>query len=163
MEFPGQRNKEQFVEKIEKEDSREKFLIKSKQSVIHKVFTFVFSIAMWCYIFIVFNFFISACLYHNSYFMRLLKISFKISNNDIRRFLAMTFIIFLIFFVSLLSWKYYNKARFGKLNRRSRPGDTTDKEICDLKLVDAITYERLKKEKVVIFEKNPIKEIELPS
>lgn len=152
MEFPGQRDKEQLVRQ---------FLVASEQSVIRKVFSFGFTIAMWCYIFIVFDFFISACFYHNSYLMRLLKISFKISNNDIRRFLAMTFIIFLIFFVSLLSWKYYNKIRFGKLGRRSMPKETTDKEICDLKLVDAITYERLKREKVIIFEKNPVKEIEL--
>lgn len=163
MEFPGQRKKKQLVEQIEKEDSIERFLVKSKQSLIRKVFTLVFSIVMWCYIFIVFDFFISAFFYHNSYFMRLLKISFKISNNDIRRFLEMIFIIFSVFFLSLLSWKYYNKIRFGKLGRRSMPGETTDKEIRDLELVDALTHERLRTGKVIIFEKNPIKEIELPS
>ena len=83
------------------------------------------------------------------------------SNHDIRMFLLKALICFGIFFVTLNLWKFYNKIKFGNLNRRTMPTDTTDEDMLGLKLVDVETYELLKTNKVIIFEKNPIKELEM--
>ena len=166
MEFTGQRNKKQFIDnnKItanikQDEDTMDKFLVKSKQTLISKILSFAFSLFMWFYMLIVLFFFISACFDYNDYSIGLLKTSFNMFNSDIRSFLAVAFILFLLFFISLLAWKYYNKIKFGSLNRRSMQKETTDEEMLGLNLVNSETYEKLKKEKVIVFEKNPIKEL----
>ncbi|MBP1925090.1 biofilm PGA synthesis protein PgaD [Sedimentibacter acidaminivorans] len=167
MEFTGQRNEKQPINNSEevlndnnvKEGSIDKFLVRSKQPLIKKIFVYVINIFMWLYMLVVVYFFISACFNYNDYFIGILKISFKITNYDIRMFLLSTFIFFIIFFVGLLMWKYYNKNRFGKLNRRAMPNESTDDDMLALNLIDPNAYELLKYQKVIIFEKNPIKEL----
>ena len=166
MDFTGQRNEKQLIgtketkEPVKQVDnSVDQFLVKSKQTVFRKIVAFSISLMMWSYVFIILYFFGSACFGYDDKYIGLIKRSFKITNQDIRWFLFTTFILFWLFFAGLVAWKYYNKIRFGSLIRRIMPQETTDQEMLSLNLVDSQTYELLKKQKVIIFEKNPIKEL----
>lgn len=164
MEFTGQGKQEQSVEneeaKVKIKKTSDEFLVKSKQPFINKIFAFFLNVLLWLYMAVIIYFFLSAVLDYNDYYIGLLKISFNMSNHDIRMFLLKALIYFSIFFTILMSWKYYNKMRYGKLNRRSRPLMTTDEDMLGLNLIDAEVYNILKTEKVIIFEKNPVSELE---
>ncbi len=161
MDFTGQRDEKQkqFI-KINHEKNVDKFLVKSKQPFINKMVANIINIFMWSYMIIILYFFISAFLNYNNEFIGLLKISFKMTNQDIRMFILLTFNCFFIFCSILLSWKFYNKNKFGQLNRRLEPKQTIKEDMLALNLMDEETYDLLFKEKVIIFEKNPLKELE---
>jgi biofilm PGA synthesis protein PgaD len=164
MEFTGQGKQEQSVEnefsaeKVRK--TSDEFLVKSRQPFINKVFAFIINVFLWMYMAVIIYFFMSAVFEYNDYYIGLLKISFNMSNHDIRMFLLKAFIYFSIFFTILISWKYYNKIRYGRLNRRSKPLVTTDEDMLRLNLIDEEVYNVLKTDKVIIFEKNPVRELE---
>lgn len=164
MEFTGQGKQEQSVENEYSAEKRRKtydeFLVKSRQPFINKIFAFIINVFLWLYMAVIIYFFMSAVFDYNDYYIGLLKISFNMSNHDIRMFLLKAFIYFSIFFTVLISWKYYNKIRYGRLNRRSKPLMTTDEDILNLNLIDAEVYNVLKIDKVIIFEKNPVRELE---
>lgn len=164
MEFAGQGKQEQSVENKYAAEKRRKtcedFLVKSKQPFINKIFAFLLNVLLWLYMAVIIYFFLSAVLDYNDYYIGLLKISFNMSNHDIRMFLIKSFVYFSTFFTILMSWKYYNKIRYGSLNRRSKPLKTTDEDMMNLNLIDLQVYNILKKDKVIIFEKNPIRELE---
>jgi biofilm PGA synthesis protein PgaD len=164
MEFTGQGKQEQSVENEISAQKRRKtsdeFLVKTKQPFINKVFAFFLNVLLWLYMAVIIYFFLSAVFDYNDYYIGLLKISFNMSNHDIRMFLLKAFIYFSIFFSILILWKYYNKIRYGRLNRRSKPLITTDEDMLRLKLIDAEVYNVLKRDKVIIFEKNPVRELE---
>lgn len=167
MEFTGQGKQEQSVENEYSAHKRRKtsdeFLIKSRQPFIDKIFAFIINAFLWLYMAVIIYFFMSAVFDYNDYYIGLLKISFNMSNYDIRIFLLKAFIYFSIFFTILLSWKYYNKIRYGRLNRRSKPLMTTDEDMLRLNLIDSEVYNVLKRDKVIIFEKNPVRELERKS
>ncbi len=164
MEFAGQGKQEQSVEIEYSAEKRRKtsdeFLVRSKQPFINKIFAFFLNVLLWLYMAVIVYFFLSAVLDYNDYYIGLLKISFNMSNHDIRMFLLKASIYFSIFFTILISWKYYNKIRYGSLNRRSNPLKTTDEDMMNLNLIDVQVYNILKTDKVIIFEKNPVRELE---
>lgn len=164
MEFTGQGKQKQSVENEYSAEKRKKavdeFLVKSRQPLVNKVAALFLNALLWMYMAVIIYFFLSAVFDYNDYYIGLLKISFNMSNHDIRIFLIKAFIYFCIFFIILISWKYYNKIRYGSLNRRSRPLITTDEDMLKLDLIDEHVYNVLKTDKVIIFEKNPVRELE---
>ena len=146
MEFTRPRNEKQFI-------------VKSQRSLGKKIVEILFSVALWEYMFLVIYFFISACLGNNGKLNKYIRDSFGVTNSNVRGFLILTVVMFIVIFVGLIAWKYYNKIKFGSLNRRSAPENTTDEEMIGLGLVNRDVYEMLQNGKVVVFENNPIKDI----
>lgn len=118
------------------------------------------SLVFWLYMLLVFLLFIGACINNDTEIFNTLKAFLSTNNLEIREVLAVTVRYFLIIFVILFSWKFYNKRRFGNLHRRRMPTDTTDEEMLALGLMDEAVYNDLKKQKVIVFKKSPIKELE---
>lgn len=140
-------------------EKEEKFIVKSKESLLRRVVEFVISLLLWIPMLIVLYFFISACFNYNDSFLRNIKNYFKVTNNDIKYFMIISLICFCVAFLILFIWKMYNKKRFGALNRRREPGQTTDEEMLSLELVGSSVYNSLQNEKIIIFDKNPIREL----
>ncbi len=104
-------------------------------------------------------FFISALFDYTDPYISLIKTAFKMTNSDIRSFMLVIFWLWLFFFVGLWSWKNYNLKRFGSLNRRSQPHDTTIEDLLSLELMTEEDFHLLHQSRLVVFEKNPIKDI----
>jgi poly-beta-1,6-N-acetyl-D-glucosamine synthesis protein len=81
------------------------------------------------------------------------------TNTDIRLFMLLIFFIWAIFYSGLWSWKNYNLKRFGALNRRLPPEYTSTEELLNLELMSKEDFHLLHHSRVVVFEKNPIKDI----
>jgi poly-beta-1,6-N-acetyl-D-glucosamine synthesis protein len=81
------------------------------------------------------------------------------SNTDIRSFMIIILFIWVIFYIGLWSWKNYNLKKFGALNRRLPPDYTTNEELLNLELMSKEDFHLLHQSRVVVFEKNPIKDI----
>lgn len=140
-------------------NSKELFIIKSKQKLGKRIIGIATSLILWVPMLIVFNFFISACFNYNDDFLRILKSYFKLTNEDIRYFIIISIIFFCLSFLILFIWKMYNKRRFGALNRRKEPKSTSDEEMLGLKLIEPEIYEILQAEKIIVFDKNPVREL----
>lgn len=152
MDFTRSRKNEKRVES--------EFIVHSKVKTIRKVCDILISLVFWLYMLLVFLLFIGACINNDIEVFDQLKAFLGTSNLEIREILTVTVRCILIVFVIIFSWKFYNKRRFGNLHRRRMPTDTTDEEILALGLMDEAVYNDLKKQKVVVFEKSPIKELE---
>lgn len=141
------------------DNKSEKFLVKSNKSILKKIIEIIITGVLWLYMLIVVYFFVSACFDYNDDFIRNFKLYFKIQNSDIVDFLKIFLIIFILSLITLFTWKMYNKKRFGSLNRRKDPGLTSDEEMLKLNLIKLEDYKILKKEKIIIFDKNPVNEL----
>lgn len=150
MEFTRQRKQKSAI------DHNAIFLIASKQPLINKIVAVSINGVMWTYMVLVYAFFISAFFNTDLWITRDLKSSFLLSNAEIQSFALWTLALFLFFLGALLSWRTYNKRRFGSLKRRVYPIDTTMGDMLELNLMSEASMLVLKGSKVVIFEKNPI-------
>lgn len=139
--------------------SSKNLLVNSRQNIIKKVLGILFSSVVWFYMFLVFFLFISAIFDYNNDFIGLLKTNLKMDNEDIRSFILLSLIIFILSFTVLYLWKLYNKMRFGRLNRRKNPNKTTCDDMLSLNLVSKENYNILQTEKIITFSKNPIREL----
>jgi biofilm PGA synthesis protein PgaD len=119
----------------------------------------IFSIVVWFYCIVVVIFFISALIDYNDRYISLIKTSFKMTNSDIRSFVFFVFFLWIVFYIGLWSWKLYNKKRFGSLNRRVYPVHSTKEDLLRLKFMSEKDFHSLHESNVIIFEKNPIKDI----
>lgn len=142
------------------EHNNSQFIIESKQFVLTKIISIILTTIMSLYSFTVFYFFISAIFNINNDFISPIKIALKTSNDDIKSFLLLSLFIFLINFAFLFIWKTYNKKRYGNLNRRTMPSDTTDEDMLSLDLASIEDYKKLQNNDLIIFEKNPIKDLD---
>ena len=150
MEFTRQRKQKPSL------DHNAVFIVSSNQPLINKIIAVLINVMMWTYMVLVYAFFISALFNTDLWITKNLKVSFSLSNAEIRNFTLWTFVLFLFFLVVLLSWRTYNKRRFGSLKRRVYPSDTTNEDMLALKLISEASMIVLKGSKVVIFEKNPV-------
>ncbi|MGI6712460.1 MAG: hypothetical protein ACOX4L_07020 [Bacillota bacterium] len=82
------------------------------------------------------------------------------TNDDIRKFFSFGGILFILFYLLLWLWVYYNRKKYGNLTRRKYPKPTTKEDLMGLNMIDESVYERLQNEKVIIFETNPVKDME---
>lgn len=136
------------------------FIIKSKQNPFKKLLTIIVTLVMWVYSIVVFYFFISAMFNENDKYISALKEALKMTNYDINRFLIIVFLLLIMSFLILFIWRTYNKKRFGELNRRVYPKNTTKEEMLSLNLISEENFNKLQEHGVLIFEENPIKELE---
>lgn len=135
------------------------YIIKSKQGIVRRVFAVLLAAFMWVYAFGITLFFSSSIFNFDNEVIRVIKVALNISNKEIRIFLGFSLILFVLSFLGLFIWKHYNKSKYGSLNRRKSPNATTDKDMLSLGLVDECTYYKLKNEKIIRFESNPIKDL----
>lgn len=140
------------------QDSQQ-YIIKSKQSIIKKILQLVISLLLWFHMCIVLYLFVSAAADYNDSYIGILKSYFKVTNEDVRIFMMAILIYFFGCFCILSIWKFYNKKRFGSLNRRKEPKLTSAEDILNLGLVKPEVYKVLQEEKTIIFDKNPIKDL----
>ncbi|GAA0083741.1 hypothetical protein UT300007_01800 [Clostridium sp. CTA-7] len=136
------------------------FIIKSKQNPFKKLLTIILTLVMWIYSIVVFYFFISAVFNENDKYISAVKEALKMTNNDINMFLIIVFLLLIMSFLILIIWRTYNKKKFGKLNRRVYPKNTTKEEMLSLNLISEKNFNKLQEHGVLIFEENPIKELE---
>jgi poly-beta-1,6-N-acetyl-D-glucosamine synthesis protein len=136
------------------------FIIKSKQNPFKKLLTIILTLVMWIYSIVVFYFFISAVFNENDKYISAVKEALKMTNNDINGFLIIVFLLLIMSFLILIIWRAYNKKKFGKLNRRVYPKNTTKEEMLSLNLISEKNFNKLQEHGVLIFEENPIKELE---
>jgi biofilm PGA synthesis protein PgaD len=80
--------------------------------------------------------------------------------NEVRDFIILAVVIFLGIFSITFMWSYYNKIRYRNKYRRTYPKMTTKEDLLELNILDEKDYEQLQNEKVIVFEKNPIKLVE---
>ncbi|MCR4944648.1 MAG: poly-beta-1,6 N-acetyl-D-glucosamine synthase [Clostridium sp.] len=153
---------EESEEPLDKNES-ERFIVSShassKVKILRKIGAYVLNIFMLGYMVIIFYLFGSGLFNHNDTLVGVLKESLKITNDSIRELLYITAIIFVLSFIVQYLWRLYNVKRFGKLNRRKHPGETTKEDMLSLNLVSEEVYDLLQREKIIRFEKNPIREL----
>lgn len=135
------------------------YTVKSKQKIVRKVAAMLVNVFMSFYMFVVVYLFIGGCLGYNDSFIGVVKSAMKITNDDIRYLSLTTIKYFALSFVILFVWRFYNLKRYGKLNRRKAPNNTTKEEMLSLNLVNSEVYDLLQGEKVVKFKNNPIREL----
>lgn len=75
---------------------------------------------------------------------------------DSWKLMYISLIILLVEIVFMIFWKEYNRLRFGKLNRRKFPIDTTAEDIADIMQTESDLIREMQARKVNIFDKNVI-------
>ena len=153
MEFSRSRNE---TEQLIGED----VLVKTKRSFIRSFIEILLTVVFWIYTLVVSWFFVSALLNQNDRYIATLKSALNVTNADIRGLISLGVLILIGLATLLFIWRTYNKKRYGPLNRRKTPTPTTLEELNNLGLIEPSTIEMFQQDKVIIFEKNPVKELE---
>ena len=83
----------------------------------------------------------------------------NVTNADIRELLFFGLVSSFVAALLLFIWRTYNKRKYGPLNRRQMPKDTTLDDWLALDLMEPEDIHRLQSDKVIVFEKNPVKEL----
>ncbi|MBE6048368.1 MAG: poly-beta-1,6 N-acetyl-D-glucosamine synthase [Clostridium sp.] len=146
-------------ENEEAKEENKSYIVKSKQKTLKKIISLIINVVMCLYMFVVCHLFLSALIGFNDKYIGMIKIALKVTNEDIRYLMLTAVTYFAISFVILFIWKIYNFKRFEKLRRRKFPKDTTKEEMLSLNLVSPEVYDLLQSEKVIRFEKNPVREL----
>lgn len=133
------------------------FIIKSEINWCREIFVAFFTILVWIYCLSVIYFFIDALFSLNHQYPLFVRNILNITYIDIKIFLRIGGIIFFAIYLLLSAWNFYNKKRFGGLSRRKYPSLATKEDLMNLNMIDETTYEKLQNEKVIVFEKNPIR------
>ncbi|MGL4345419.1 MAG: poly-beta-1,6-N-acetyl-D-glucosamine biosynthesis protein PgaD [Cellulosilyticaceae bacterium] len=141
------------------QDKRD-YLVVSKRSRLRRLIEMLGTVSLWLYALAVIAFFGTAFLKINPLRLRLVKSALKITNVQITLFVLKAVLIFVIIMGLLCLWKYYNRRRYGKLCRRRYPHPTTQDDLRTLGLVDEEKFRKLQESKYIVFEKNPIRDIE---
>jgi len=130
-------------------------IIKNKQTWWKRILEIFVTIFAWAFILVYLVY-----LIYGSMMVRSGKepFSFFIYNEamirDSWKLLYISFIILLVEIVFMIFWKEYNRLRFGKLNRRKFPADTTVEEIAEIMQTEAEKVRMMQKNKINIFEEN---------
>lgn len=145
MDKPGQRN------------TPNPLIIKSKRIWWRELIVGFFTLIVWFYCFTVIYFFIDALFSLNHEYPKLFKIVFKMTNIDIRDFFKIGGMLFILIYLFLSVWSYYNRKKYGGLTRRKCPSLTTKEDLMSLNIIDENVFEKLQNEKVIVLETNPIR------
>lgn len=158
MEFtgPGSTEKQPVNELY---DYEQEILVKTKQHLLRKSVELVLTVVFWLYTLIVTWFFLSAVINVNDRYIAILKTALNVTNADIRGLLGFGLLASLVAALLLFVWRTYNKRKYGPLNRRQMPKDTSLEDWLALDLIEPEDIARLQADKVVVFEKNPVKEL----
>jgi poly-beta-1,6-N-acetyl-D-glucosamine synthesis protein len=134
-------------------------IIRSKRNWLDEGIMIFLSLIGWSYCLLVLFFFISVFFDYNGRYISIIKIAFKITNKDIQIFLFNGFLIWLSFYIGLWVWRFYNRKRFGTLRRRTYPKPVTRANMLELQLMSEENYDLVQRSKLVVFEENPIRDI----
>lgn len=142
-----------------KDEQHSEFLVKSNVGIIRKVIAIIFTSAMWIYSISVFYTLLSGVMNHTSDFTSIMKLVLKITNHDIQLFFMWLVLGSILIFLIIWLWKMYNAKRYGPLTRRKHPLPTTDEDMLALELMSEADLKKLKSQKIVVFEFNPVKDL----
>lgn len=101
-------------QRAKKRQLNSSFIIKSKKSLWREGMVALFTLIVWFYCLTVVFFFIDALFSFNFEYPRLFKIIFKMNNEDIRSFFKIGGILFILIYISLSIWIYYNRKKYGQ-------------------------------------------------
>lgn len=135
-------------------------LVETKRSFVRSFIEITLTLVFWTYTLVVTWFFGSALFNQEGGLIASLKAMLNVTNRDIRELLGFGALALLISACALYVWRTYNKKRFGPLSRRKAPTDTTREDWLKLELIEPDEIERLQRDKVIVFEKNPVKELD---
>lgn len=136
--------------------SEEDVIIVGNRSNLRFIVDVILTLFFWAYSILVIAFFVSAIVGYSNPFSRILNMSFKTTNSQVRILLLIGVIFFCSFYLLLRINRFYNKKRFGSLARRNYPTPVTNQDLNALELMNEETIERLQTEDYIIFEENPI-------
>lgn len=134
-------------------------LISTRRSFVRKFLELLLTTVFWIYTLVVTWFFMSAFVGQSDRYIATLKIALNVNNTDIRSFTSFGLVSMVVFAILLFGWRTYNKRRYGSLRRRKAPTDSTLEELEALKLIEPSVIHRLQHNQIIIFEKNPVKEL----
>lgn len=134
----------------------EKLIITGNRSTWRFITDVTLTLFFWAYTLLVITFFLSSILGVNTPLTRILNLSFNTTNSQVRVLILIGLIVFICFYALLSVNRFYNKKRFGSLNRRTYPPAVTRDELISLQLIDSDTINLLQKENYIVFEENPI-------
>lgn len=83
----------------------------------------------------------------------------NVTNADIRELLFFGLVSSFVAALLLFIWRTYKKRKYGPLNQRQMPKDTTLDDWLALDLMEPEDIHRLQSDKVIVFEKKPVKEL----
>ena len=135
-------------------------LVATKRSFVRSFIEITLTLVFWTYTLVVTWFFGSALFDQHGGFIASLKAMLKVTNHDIRELLGLGSLALFSSACALYVWRTYNKKRFGPLDRRKAPTDTTREDWMKLALIEPDEIDRLQRDKVIVFEKNPVKELD---
>lgn len=135
----------------------EKHIINGRQKTWKKVIEYILTILGWAYI-LVYLVYVIYGIIAMEFNLPLLEIS--LYNREMlmetKHMLFIFFIGSLIITLYLICWRQYNFRRFGKKDRRKFPNDVTDEELAEHFKLDVSEVQKLKNQKVIVFEENVI-------
>lgn len=140
---------------------REEFIVQSQTNFLQKLCLVLTTSLVWLYSLTAIYVFIGGLFDYNTPFLSMVKSSLNITNNDIQNFFGINALILVGIISVFLFWRFYNKKRFGNLNRRTYPELTTDTDMLDLALMSPNDYHHLQNNRFVVFEQNPIQDLKL--
>ncbi len=136
------------------------FIKHSKLVWYNELIVWTLTVLVWIYCLTVLYYFVDSIFNINHEYATLFRTFFNMNINEVRDFIILAVVIFLGIFSITFMWSYYNKIRYRNKYRRTYPKMTTKEDLLELNILDEKDYEQLQNEKVIVFEKNPIKLVE---
>lgn len=138
-------------------DRSRQFIIKTKINPLRELVVLLFTLSVWSYCLSVIYFFLDALLGLNHAYPRLLRIIFKMESQEVRRLTLMGLLGFILIYLFLYGWSYYNKKRYGNLQRRRYPLPASREDLLALGRIDEQIYDVLQDAKFIRFSHNPVR------
>ncbi|GEM_PF-787004 len=137
--------------------SNEQYIVKSKRVWWREVIVVFFTFLVWIYCLMVIIFFMEPLLPFETEYSSIFRSAFRMTRLDIRFFLLLAVGVYVMIYLSLYLWSYYNKRRFGSLTRRKNPGMTTKEDLLELDMIDEEMYQQLQNSKSIVLQTNPVR------
>lgn len=132
-------------------------IVKTRRSWFRELIIVILTVVAWLYCLAVIYFFVDSLFGLDHRIPGLIREYFQTESDDVRKFILLVALMYVLIFMVLLAWSIYNKKKFGALKRRKYPPKTTDQEILDLGMIDKDVFEKIKTAKRTQFQNNPIR------
>ena len=143
--------------RLSQKERNKQFIVKSKRNLLRDASVLFFSSLVWIYVLCVIYFFIDVLLELNHTIPSSIKSWFRMSNDDVRSFLLLVLLGFIIIYSLMWTWSKYNKLKYGPLRRRTYPKDSEITDFVKLGMMDFEMIHHLQNSKEITLEKNPLK------
>ena len=139
----------------QKHEAKGNDIIDGRQKKIKRFFEIILSIIGWLYIVVYVVYIIYGMI---AKFFGLTVIKIGIYNDhmiiETMSYFKILLIVILISTIVINFWRFYNAKRFGKLERRSFPQDSNNKELAKYFNIDESVIIRMQNEKIITLENN---------